>query len=109
MKPKPREPDKAGAKSWVLRVQVDGVRTDYGLGSLDVLSLADARDKAAEGRRIAKAGRNPSAEWRKLREEVPTFEKIATRYHENVKGGWKNTKHGKQWLATLSEYALTSR
>jgi len=95
-----------GAKSWVLRVQVDGKRRDYGLGSLDVLSLAEARDKAAEGRKIAKAGGNPSLAWKKLREEIPTFEKAATRYHENVVGGWKNTKHGKQWLATLKEYAF---
>lgn len=95
-----------GAKSWVLRVQVDGRRRDYGIGSLDILSLAEARDKAADGRKMAKAGLNPSLEWKKLREEIPTFEKAATRYHENVVGGWKNTKHGKQWLATLMEYAF---
>ena len=43
-----------GSKSWVLRVQVDGRRRDYGLGSLDIVSLSDARTKAAEGRRAGK-------------------------------------------------------
>ena len=38
---------KKGAKSWVLRVQYDGDRRDIGLGSVDILTLAEAREKAA--------------------------------------------------------------
>ena len=38
----------SGAKTWLLRTQHEGRRREYGLGSLAVLSLADARDKARE-------------------------------------------------------------
>ena len=96
----------SGSKSWVLRVQVDGVRRDYGLGSFEILSLAEARDKAREGRKLAKSGISPSAEWKRARRVVPTFKVAATEYHQQVKKGWRNGKHQGQWLATLRAYAF---
>lgn len=77
-----------------------------GLGSVDVLSLVEAREKAAEGRKLAKAGHDPSFEWRKARETIPTFKQVACRYHDIVKSGWKNGKHRAQWLATLEQHAF---
>lgn len=96
----------SGARSWVLRVQTDGRRRDFGLGAADLVSLEEARDKAREGRKMSKAGFDPSKEWKRVREVVPTFEDAARRYHENVKRGWKNGKHGDQWLSTLETYAF---
>lgn len=55
----------SGAKSWVLRVQVGGRRRDYGLGSLDPVSLPEARDRALEYRKAAKSGLDPSLERKK--------------------------------------------
>ncbi|MFM5913120.1 MAG: Arm DNA-binding domain-containing protein, partial [Chakrabartia godavariana] len=46
--------DSRGGASWKLRLQRDGKRTDYGLGSAKLLSLADARQKAHEMRRKVK-------------------------------------------------------
>jgi hypothetical protein len=40
-----------GARSWQLRIQVNGKRRDFGLGSASDVSLADARQKAEELRR----------------------------------------------------------
>lgn len=98
----------SGSASWVLRVQHaalnDGKRTDYGLGPLHALTLAEARNKAGEGRKLAKNGINPIQEWK--RENVPTFEVAARRYHEIVRAGWKKGKHGAQWLSTLEAYAF---
>ena len=34
---------KSGARSWVARIQINGVRRDYGLGSAWKVSLAEAR------------------------------------------------------------------
>jgi len=45
----------SGSKSWVLRVQVGGRRRDYGLGSLDLVSFTEARDRALEYRKAAKS------------------------------------------------------
>lgn len=95
-----------GAKSWVLRVQVDGKRRDIGLGSTDMLSLAEARARAAEGRKWAKQGLDPSHEWRKSRAVIPTFQVAAERYHALHRSGWKSEKHAAQWLTTLEEYAF---
>jgi integrase len=96
----------SGARSWVLRVQVDGRRRDIGLGSVDTLSLAEARAKAAQGRRWAKEGKDPSFEWRKAKETIPTFEKAARACFADLKSGWSNSKHAAQWLSTLEQYAF---
>jgi integrase len=117
----------SGARSWVLRVMVNGVRRDIGLGSVDVdrqpgvatdtlealplgrrklLTLAEARAKAAEGRRLAKAGLNPSEVWAKEAVVVPTFEKKATDFWEANKEHWRNEKHREQWLQSLQTYAF---
>jgi len=95
-----------GSKSWVLRVQVDGRRKDYGLGSLDLLSLSEAREKAQEWRKVAKAGLNPSAEDKRQRASKTTFEEAARAFHRERKGSWKNAKHGDQWINTLETYAF---
>src|SRR3954453_21818553 len=69
----------SGARSWVLRIVLHGRRRDFGLGSVSFeppspevaalpigqrrhLSLLEAREKADEGRRWAKAGKDPSLE-----------------------------------------------
>jgi len=106
VKPNPKKPEEGGAKSWVLRIVVNGRRRDFGLGPVDLVTLEEARDKATEGRRMARAGVDPSIEWKRSVEVVPTFEAAAREYHGIVKGGWRNGKHGDQWLATLEAYAF---
>ncbi len=96
----------SGARSWVLRVQVDGRRRDYGLGSFDILTLAEAREKTSEGRKMAKSGLDPSIEWRRARTVVPTFEVAARQCYEELRRGWKNGKHQAQWISTLESYAF---
>lgn len=97
---------KSGAKSWVLRVQVGGRRRDFGLGSVDLVSLEEARDKAREARKLAKAGLDPVLERKKAMRSIPTFKEAAGQYHEAVKGSWRNGKHADQWLATLEAHAF---
>jgi integrase len=91
-----------GCKSWVLRTLVKGKRTDIGLGSLTLVSLADAREEAARLRRIARAGDDPLALRRQERRTVPTFEDAARQVHAAHAAGFRNEKHRKQWLASLS-------
>jgi integrase len=96
----------SGAKSWILRAQADGKRRDFGLGPVDLVSLQEAREKALEGRKMLRAGFDPSVEWKRSRRVLPTFEAAARHYHENVKAGWKNGKHNAQWITTLETYAF---
>ena len=98
--------DPSGASRWVLRVMCNGKRRDVGLGGTATISLAEARDKAHELRKLAKAGEDPVAARRALREGVPTFEECARTVHKNRKSTWRNGKHTNQWLKTLELYAF---
>ena len=52
--------DPSGARRWIVRVTIKGqknkkgapLRTDFGLGGADVVTLNEARDRALEYRRI---------------------------------------------------------
>lgn len=90
-----------GSKSWLLRTVVQGRRRDIGLGSVALVSLAEARDEALRQRRIARVGGDPLAERRRARRVVPTFEEAARAVHAAHASGFKSAKHRQQWLASL--------
>lgn len=96
----------SGSRSWMLRVQVDGKRRDIGLGSASVLGLADAREKAAEMRKLAKSGLDPVAERKKKPVTIPTFERATRDCHDELKKGWKNQKHIDSWLASMINHIV---
>lgn len=103
--------DPSGARRWIVRVTVKGqrnrhgklLRTDFGLGGADIVTLNQARDRALEYRRMAKQGINPRYN---VRQEVPCFEEIARQVHIERLPTWKNPKHGQQWINTLADYAF---
>ena len=103
--------DPSGARRWIVRVVVKGqrnkkggpLRTDFGLGNADLVTLHQARERALEYRRMAKQGLNPRFHGK---QEVPTFEEIAQQVHIERLPTWKNAKHGQQWINTLRDYAF---
>lgn len=103
--------DPSGARRWIVRVVVKGqknkngapLRTDFGLGGADVVTLNQARERALEYRRMAKQGLNPRFNAAR---EVPTFEEVARQVHIERMPTWKNAKHGAQWINTLRDYAF---
>ena len=94
-----------GSKSWIARLQANGRRRDYGLGSFKDISLNEARDKAREYRKQLRAGMDPLEAKRKAL-EIPTFKAAAKAYHSEWKRRRRNAKHEAQWLATLETYAF---
>ncbi|PJG48329.1 hypothetical protein CAF53_08810 [Sphingobium sp. LB126] len=104
----------SGSKAWVLRVMVEGKRSDFGMGSLSDLSLAEARTRAATWRAWAKEGRNPVFVQREEdrakaaleAEGARTFKWVAEQAHEALSPAWRNPKHKDQWINTLKEYAF---
>lgn len=94
-----------GSKSWIVRVQKDGRRRDFGLGSASKVPLALARERAGVVRHQLESGIDPVAERRKAA-GVPTFREAAKAVHAEHKGGWKNLKHRDQWLSSLDTYAF---
>jgi integrase len=115
-----------GAKSWVLRVQVDGRRRDIGLGSYKdaakkaaavefpaidipilhrkILTLSEAREKSDLLRSAAKAGMDPVAERDRNRRTAPSFKEAAEITHQALKDGWTE-KGQKVFLRSLENHA----
>ena len=115
-----------GARSWLLRVQVDGRRRDIGLGSVETsslamrsdigddlpleeksrLTLAEARELAARLRNAAKAGRDPAAERKKDRKPPPSFKDaaIATHKAQTASHSWSSKTAG-AFLSSLETHA----
>ena len=98
--------DPSGAKRWVLRTVIQHKRSDIGLGSLSLVSLAEAREEAAKLRKIARAGGDPLAQRRAARRVVPLFQDAAKTVFDSHKQSWKNAKHAAQWIGTLEDYAF---
>lgn len=99
--------DKRGGAAWRLRIQHEGKRRDIGLGSAKLVSLANARAKAAEARKaIREDKRDLIAEKREAKVAAVTFREAALSLHKAREHQWASSKHGGQWLATLETYAF---
>lgn len=94
-----------GARTWVLRMQKDGRRRDYGLGPAADMSLADARDAAAALRRQVRMGADPVAERRMARQVIPSFETAVRHCYEALKEGWKNRRHT-SWISSFENHVF---
>ena len=94
--------DPSGARRWLQRIVVRGKRTDLGLGGWPLVSLAEAREKALENRRIARSGGDPRMEKR----DVPTFAEAAAEVIELNRPTWRNAKHAAQWGSALKTYVF---
>jgi integrase len=93
------------SKSWVYRFKSKGRSHEMGLGSYVTVSLAEAREKALECRKIRDKGIDPIAARREQRDtRVMTFRDCAEAYIEAHRKGWKNAKHAAQWPSTLATY-----
>lgn len=101
-----------GAKSWIYRYKLHGRARYMGLGSYPAVSLADARGKAAEARRLQLAGVDPIQARKQERDRARlesaralTFKDAAQQYIAAHEAGWRNAKHAAQWRSTLENYA----
>ena len=101
-----------GARKWVFRFTFGGRVTEMGIGSTSVVSLAGARDRAHEARKLLEAGENPIAAKRRAAltsAGTPTFGAIADELLAAKKSEWRNEKHQAQWRASLTELARPLR
>ena len=101
-----------GAKSWLLRYMVAGKPFGMGLGPTHTVSLAEARQKALDARKLLIDGINPLAAKKQSKiaaaladAKMMSFDQCAEAYILAHKAGWKNAKHGDQWTNTLKAYA----
>lgn len=114
-----------GTKSWVFRYarklggEVAKAR-EMGLGALHTVSLAEAREKALQCRKLLDDGLDPiehrgqqqaarvQAQIRTAldsQKSAMTFDKCVADYITSKSAEWSNDKHEQQWTNTLKTYA----
>ena len=109
-----------GSKQWVFRYAVDdpehkrGYRLrDMGLGSVDDLSLAEAREEARKLRVLRKQKIDPishrvieRAQRIAAQTKMRTFQQCAEEYIAGNKSKWTSDKHRREFETTLRKYAF---
>jgi integrase len=97
-----------GGRKWIFRFMRRGRSQEMGLGGAGV-SLAVARERAADARRMLVAGQNPIDGARLAREGRPTFGQVADDFLSAKQSEWHNVKHRAQWAMTLQRYCAPLR
>ena len=90
-----------------------GRAREMGLGSAIDKSLAQAREDAQRCRELLLDGVDPISHRNDQRQKaieavrkIRTFRDCAIEYHATHSTGWRNPKHGKQWIDSLATYAF---
>ncbi|MBN9051569.1 MAG: tyrosine-type recombinase/integrase [Rhizobiales bacterium] len=99
--------------SWALRYQLHGRAHWMGLGPFDLVSLAEARVRAQDARKLLLDGVDPISARKAERTQAQleaaraiSFEACAREYVATHEKSWRNAKHRAQWLSTLEAYAF---
>ena len=100
-------------KSWVLRLQQDGKRTDKGLGGFPAVSLSAARRLAVELRAAVQQGQNPWAKPEKRAAMTQaaarsgmTFKQAAGRCQAVLADRWRSEKTARRWEQSLALHVM---
>src|SRR5215217_4664237 len=103
----------ANSKNWQLVYQRQGRERSKGLGSAKFVTLAEAREKAFEARRLLRQGIDPieagaanAARTRIAALNTITFEDAARQSIAARSAQWRTAKWGAEWLSTLERYAF---
>jgi Arm DNA-binding domain len=103
-------------RSWVYRYTANGKQVWLGLGPFPVVTLAAAREKALDARRLRLEGEDPLAanhavraalRQRAVEEKAKsmTFAQCADGYFTAQRKAW-TPKHAKEWLRVMAIYVL---
>jgi integrase len=96
------------SRKWAFRFTRQGKVTEMGLGGVSSVTLAQAREKAVDARKLVAAGVNPIEAKRdasKAKIAKPTFGEVADELIAAKSSEWRNAKHRGQWKQTLGRYA----
>ena len=87
-------------------------RRELSLGTYPDVSIAEARERANEARKLKDKGIDPLQARRDEKasvakeEAIPTFEAAARAYIAVMSPGWKSGKHAAQWTSTLETHVF---
>lgn len=98
-------------RSWLYRFSKNGRERQMGLGSTETVGLAEAREKAAECRKLRQAGIDPIEHRKAAQAQAAleaarsmTFDECRDAHIKAHAAGWRNAKHRQQWENTLKTY-----
>jgi integrase len=105
---------KFGTAAWTVRYRAGGRLREMGLGSVNVVGLAEARQRAAKVREQLFLGHDPVEQRRANQRaaqveaaKAATFKDCAEGYIAAHSPVWRNSKHAAQWGATLATYVFS--
>jgi integrase len=100
-------------RSWIFRYQTSGRAIDMGLGSLNVLSLKEARERAREYCALRLQGIDPKQHRDGQRAAATaasmkslTFEAAAQAYIAAHRDEWRSEKHAQEWPSSLRRHVF---
>ncbi|KWV93878.1 site-specific integrase [Erythrobacter sp. AP23] len=98
---------KEGGK-WIVRLVIRGKRREMGLGPWPDVSIAEARERAAEARKAVRDGLDPIVARARQRQapKVVTLTEAAQGCFEAKKAELKNANAVKRWLGLLENHVL---
>ena len=102
-----------GSKQFIFRYARHGRLRDMGVGPAHTLSLAEARDKAREARKLLLEGIDPiDAKHARMAAllaadaRAMTFVQCAEGFIRDNEREWGSATHRQQWISTLTRYAF---
>src|SRR5215472_5177844 len=98
----------SGVKSWLFRYAIKGRARAMGLGSVELVGLADARERALTLRRLLLDGIDPLEQRRATKAEAAkamTFADCTRAYVDAHRPGWRGRRHAEAWQASLANHA----
>lgn len=94
-----------GTASWVFRYTVRGRKREMGLGAATLYSLADARVRRDQQRRLLADGLDPIEARRAAQTATPrTWGEAVADFIAAHKPGWKTPAQAEQWTSSLDAY-----
>ena len=93
---------KAGGRYWRMKYRHGGKEKKLAFGVYPAVGLKDARDQAAEARKVLQAGDDPGAVRKASKalathEAVNTFEAVARDWHQHQAARWESETAGASW------------
>jgi integrase len=101
----------AGGASWVYRFMLNGRARWMGLGPVHTITLAEAREKATQARRLRLDGIDPIERrhselvaQRVAGETAMTFRQCGDAFIASHEAGWGSAVHRRQWTNSLVQH-----
>ncbi len=100
-------------RSWILRTVIGSRRRDIGLGSYPEVSLAEARNKARETKKMIREGIDPILERKLARERLIAEQAKAISFRECAEGchgvkakEFRSDKYSQDWINSLKTHVF---